>query len=89
MKENLVSQKRSTCWVAAHAGALGTDLEDAETGKFDGLAVLQRLGDEVQRALDQLGAILTRQADLIVDGFAEIRPGHCFVLHPKPPARLS
>src|SRR5215469_6199410 len=38
--------------IAALPGALGADLEHPEPGQLDGLAPLQRLGDQVQRAFD-------------------------------------
>src|SRR5579862_3253209 len=59
--------------IAALAGALGADLEHAEAGQLDRLAALERLGDQIEGPLDQTGAVLAGQSDLVMDRLTEVR----------------
>src|SRR5689334_14417673 len=70
--------------VAAHAGALGADLEDAEAGELDLLALLQRDGHQLEHALDQLAAILSGEAHFLVNRLAEVSPRYRLALHTRP-----
>ena len=69
--------------IAAHARALGADLEDAEAGELDLLALFQGHGHQFEDAFDQLAAILARQAHFLVDRFAEVRPRNRRALHAR------
>ena len=57
------------------------DQEDAETSKLDLFALLQGDGHQFEDAFDQLAAILARQADFLMDRFAEVRPRNRRALH--------
>ena len=74
--------------VAAHAGAFGAHLEDAESGKLDLFALFQGLDDEFERALDEPGAVLPRQADFLVNGLTQIRACQSLSLHGPSPSTV-
>jgi hypothetical protein len=73
--------------IAAHAGALGPDLEDAETAELDLFVTLQRFGHEVERAFDQFRAVLPSQAHFFVDRFTQFRARKRRALHGTPPGQ--
>src|SRR5216684_9030497 len=62
--------------VAAHAGALLADHEVAEAGELDLLALLERVLDGVEHHLDDLGALLLGEPDLLAHALDHVGLGH-------------
>jgi len=60
--------------VASHTRAFFAHLKDAEARQFDGLAPFKRLDDQFKRPFNHAGTFLARQADFLVNGFAQISP---------------
>src|SRR5262245_33517564 len=74
--------------VAPYALALGAHEEAAEGGDLHVLAARQGIRDLLEHDLHQVRRLVAREADLLVDGLAQLRPRYRSV-HPPPHSTIS